>query len=163
MLMLRRGVAAAICQLWSPPTSSWDIKDASYWDLLTPEGQECFDQCHDVDGEWSNACLSLFERHGPFYSLEFLACKESSQGQGLASTLLTALTTRADKEKRHMFLVAMSEKLMRWYSLRFGFVPTKQSSFRRRQSEKSTKHGTKVNGDTWVTANLFYMERPPMM
>lgn len=150
LLVLRRGEAAALCQLWTPPTALWDVKDATYWDLLTPEGQDCFARCHNADGEWFNACLSLHQRHGPFYSLEFLACLECSRGQGLASTLLSALTMRADKEQRHMFLVAMSERLMRWYSTKFGFVLTKESIF------------TRSDNNTMLAATLFYMERPPM-
>lgn len=149
MMLLRGGEAAALCVLWHPPTSPWDMKDASYWPLLTPEARDCFESCHSATGEWFNACLSLYEQQGPFYSLEFLACGVMSQGRGLASTLLSSLTSRADKEGKYTFLVATNARLMQWYSARFGFVLKKESIFER------------MEGGVAYYASLFYMERPP--
>jgi len=102
-----------------------------------------------VTGEWFNTCLSLYQQQGPFYSLEFLACQEMSQGRGLASTLLAALTSRADEEGRFIFLVAMNARLRQWYSTRFGFVLTNESIFER------------AEGGVMYTASLYYMERSP--
>ncbi len=104
---------------------------------------EYFEKCC-IHAHRDKARSSLLERHGAFYSLDYLATLPRSCGRGLASLLLGYLLARADDEGRAMFLVATSPRLRDWYQ-RHGF--------------QETRHARFTSSDGF--ADLFFMERVP--
>ena len=74
--------------------------------------------------------MEVFERTGPFYSLEFIATSVGAgRESGLGSALLAFISERADAEGRSIFLAAMGGANRQWY-LRHGFRDLYGRSYR---------------------------------
>jgi ribosomal protein S18 acetylase RimI-like enzyme len=86
---------------WSPGIALQAMSDQHRLHTLCGHSLPCRPQAY----------ADLASRHGPFYTLDFVATHPKATGRGLASALIDQLKSRADSQGRAMFLVATSAKL----------------------------------------------------
>lgn len=122
-------------QLWSAAGTesfcisyTYPLSDPTFWTYLKSGAYKVLftilpwrlSELMTVSDQLDRIKKRFYEVHGPFCYVFVLATRPNSQGQGLATLIMTEVARLADSQKMCCYLEATSFQARQWY-VRFGF------------------------------------------
>jgi len=87
--------------------------EGSSWALISPHAEpfrnEIIQTYHEQEEKY-------FKANGPYIALDFLGVSPRAQWNGQGTELLTRIIDMSNRQKKNLFLAAMSPQLSTWYA-----------------------------------------------